>query len=84
MVEIRPLTGAWTGDKFMIVGTFGRPQEKGGRFAMIHSWEKIGEERPVIKKLVDTQPMSHDQALEWAKKYADENSFPVIYESAFD
>lgn len=84
MVEIRPNTGNYDESNFLTVKTYRKPTEQSVRLAIIEWWKDQDGRGAAIQPLVEKEPMSKDDAMEFARRHAEEHGVPVIYSDHSD
>lgn len=71
--EFQPIQDA----SYLKVHTYPRPTDRTVRLALI---EWIEDGYATYKRLVNRKPMSHSEAMEYAKRFAEKFEVPVIYQ----
>lgn len=79
-IEVRPYEFQQIEDpSYLKVHTYPRPTDRNVRLALIE-WIEDGSGDVAYKRLVNRKPSSHDDAMAYAKRFAEKFEVPVIYE----
>ncbi len=73
--EFQPIEDA----RYLKVRTYPRPTNRSVRLGLIE-WVEGGRGDVTFKTLVNRKPMSHDDAMAYAKRFAEKFEVPVIYQ----
>ncbi len=83
-IEIRPFEFQPIKDaSYLKVRTYPRPTDRTVRLGIIE-WIKDGSSAVIYRMLVNRKPMSHNDAMEYAKRFAEKFEVPVIYQREDD
>jgi len=69
--------------RYLKVHTYPRPTDRTVRLALIE-WIEGGATDVTYKRLISRKPMSHDDAMAYAKRFAEQFDVPLIYQREDD
>lgn len=80
MIKIRPYQHQPIEDaSYLRVYTYPKPSDPTIRLANVE-WVQSGPRKLIIEKVMEGQALSHEDAVRYAKRFAEENRVPVVYQ----